>query len=107
MTLFEIYNEYRCGNKDIFNTIAADRVILGEYKSYGQSNFELISPLKELSRKLYERYPQILRRRLFNVILRVVTSAPVGGSNKSGPYLHLPDLSLVRASILSGAKGRI
>lgn len=56
MTLFEIYNEYRCGNKDIFNTIATDRVILGECKSYGQSNFELISPLKELSRKLYEKY---------------------------------------------------
>lgn len=56
MTLFEIFNAYRNGNKDVFNQLARDRVKLNNSGYYDHSDFTLISPLDNLSDALYREY---------------------------------------------------
>lgn len=56
MTLFEIFNAYRNGNKDVFNQLARDSVKLNNSGYYDHSDFTLISPLDNLSDALYREY---------------------------------------------------
>lgn len=42
MTLFEIYNEYRSGNKDVLSKLATDKVRYDKSGNYDHGDFVII-----------------------------------------------------------------